>query len=361
MTNRQWFFHVLKNSAAQRKGRVFVASASVAIAAAVVTAAIGLSLGIRQKLGGELKAYGANAIASKAEGYMDESLLSALSGVKAIESYSGQLYQAAAAGGVDAELMGIDLKRASGWKIKGSLPGEGETLLGVDIQAALRTEEGGTVVLSVDGREVPVRVSGFIETGGAEDRAVVMSLYDAQGLTGLTGKLSAVLIRAASDSLDETVRKVSALMPGVTVKTLRQVAYAEESFLSKVELLMALVTLVVVVASGISVSSTMGATVLERIKEIGLMKAIGGTKKMIGRLYLMEAALIGLAGGAAGYALGFASAQAVSMGAFKSYIAMPFYLVFLSLGLGLLIAVLASGFPLGPALRQSPSAILRGE
>ncbi len=355
MTGRKWFYHVLMSALRQRRGRVAVAVLSVAIASAVVVSAVGLSAGIRRLLGGELKAYGANMIVSKKGGHIDAAMLDALKGIAGIEGLSPQLYSPVSLNGLQVEMIGMS--GAQGLKVSGAFPVEGEVLIGADLRAGLGLKTGDTVKI----RGAVMTVSGFIETGGPEDKAVILPLPSAQRLTGLEGKVSAVLIRGRPGMLDETAKAIADAMPDADVKTMRQVAGAEESFLRKIELLLALVTVVVVGASAISVSSTMSATVLERLREIGLMKALGGTKKGIGRFYLMEAVIIGAGGGILGFLTGFVSAQAVSKGAFGSYISMPVYLVPVSIVTGLIIAMSASALPLRAALIEKPSVVLRGE
>lgn len=341
------------------------------IAVAIVVSTLGISLGIRRKLGGELKAYGANIVITPREGYLSEGTTArnkkAGSGLwrllreTGVEDYSGQLYAVVTVNNVDVEMIGMDFKRVKHWKIAGRWPSEGEILAGTNIRDALGLKAGDTVTVGFGGRYKTMKVAGFIERGGPEDSAVMLDLTCSQRLTGLEGKLSAVLARAGAKNLKDTVRILENRLPEVNVKTLRQVAYAEESFLKKIELLMVLVTLVVLVTSNISVSSTMSATVLERMKEIGLMRAIGGTKNDIRSFYLAEGTVIGFLGGLSGYVLGVVSAQVVSKGAFNSYIQIPFYVFLVSLAMGLLIAVSSGMLPLTGALRYKPSSILRGE
>jgi putative ABC transport system permease protein len=359
----RWFIYFLKRSLAQRKGRVAVASISVMIATAIVVSALGLSLGIRKKLGGELKAYGANVIVTPREGYIDEEVEARIAEIPGVSGLSGQFYSRAALNGTDVELIGLDLEavKGRGWKLEGKWPGEREVLLGASVRDALGLGPGEVVALRSDEKEARLRVSGILETGGPEDTSVIMGRLPAQGLAGLEGKLGAVLVRAETDTIETTVDLMRERFAFLEVKTLRQVAYAEESFLGKIELLMALVTLVVLLASSISVSSTMSATVIERMKDIGLMKAIGGTKKRIRNFYLAEGCAIGLIGGLSGYAAGFLSAQAVSGGAFGSYIEVPVFIFALSLVMGVFISVSSSLLPLADALRYKPSTILRGE
>jgi putative ABC transport system permease protein len=343
--------------------RVAVAVFSVTIAAAIVVGSLGISLGIRQKLGGELRAYGANVMVVPRDTHLEEDVLASIAVEAGVEGASGQLYSPVLLKGVPVELIGLDMVwlRGQGWKVDGRWPEFGEVLVGTTLRDALSLSVGDQVSLGVGDRDERGSVVGFVERGGPEDRAVIMALAEAQRLTGREKKLSAVLVRASSGEVETVVENLAASLPGAEVKTLRQVAFAEESFLGKIELLMALVTLVVLVAAAISMSSTMSATVLERMREIGLMMAIGGTKREIRRFYLAEGLVMGLAGGLAGYVVGLGAAQAVSRGAFQSFVSVPLFVLPVAVVLGVTLAVGSSLLPVAAALRNKPSSILRGE
>src|SRR5439155_17036957 len=62
--------------------------------------------------------------------------------------------------------------------------------------------------------------------------------------------------------------------------------------------------LLALVIGGLSVVNTMLMAVTERVREIGLKKAVGAHTGHILREYMLEATLIGLIGGVIGYALG---------------------------------------------------------
>jgi putative ABC transport system permease protein len=333
------------------------------IAAAVVVSAMGISLGIRQKLGAELKAYGANVMITPRDGLLDEDVLGRIGGIHGVKDYYGQLYSVVSVNGADVEMIGMELDRirAQGWRLQGGWPSKAEAVVGTNIRDGLGLKPGDHIALGFGRRQMEVRIAGVVERGGPEDSAVIVDLGFGQALTGLNGSISAVLVRVLTDGIESTVTALRDVLPGADVKPLRQVALAEESFLRKIELLMALVSLVVVAASGISVSSTMSATVLERMKEIGLMMAIGGTRRRIRGFYLAEGVVIGLAGGILGHIVGIAAAQAVSKGAFDSFISVPLYVLPVSMGIGVLLALLSSVLPLADALRNRPSNILRGE
>ena len=367
MSRRAWFVHFLKCSLRERKGRVAVASLAVTLATAIVVGALGLSLGIRQQLGGELKAYGANVIVSKADGFLDENVLGAVAAVPGVQEHSAQLYGRAWIDGTGVEVIGIQAEREAArgrLKVTGDWPTLGQALPGVDLALALKLGPGGTVSpagLEGGDKVALLKVSGTVQSGGPEDSALFMGLSDAQALLGRQGLISAVLIRAPSSEIDATVQALMAAVPGAEVRTRREVAKAEEVFLAKIELLLLLVTAVVLVATAICVSSTMSATVLERMKEIGLMKAIGGTRTEIRSFYIAEGLAIGLMGGITGYVLGYMGTLAVSHGAFGSFIGVPPYVLVLSVAMGIIISVLSSMLPVGRALGASASVILRGE
>ncbi|MCK4910875.1 MAG: ABC transporter permease [Thermodesulfovibrionales bacterium] len=370
VSRRQWFMRFLLRSLTQRVGRVAVATFSVTIAVAIVVSALGLSRGIRDKLGHELKAYGANIIVTSPAGLDQREAEEALSTMPGVDEFTFQLYGSVMAGSAGSavsavsevaaiELIGMDIDESKGWKLAGRLPlkGAGEALVGSDVQAALNLELGGA--LELEGEKFSL--VGFVERGGPEDGAVMLWLPDAQVLLERPGTVSAALVRAEPGGLEEVVGGIRRALSVAEVKTLRQVARAEEIFLGKIELLMGLVSIVVLLAASISLSSTMSATVLERLKEIGLMKAIGGTRRGIGVFFVSEGTAIGVMGGVAGYLLGVLAAMAVSKGAFGSIIIVPAVLLPLGVALGVVISVVASLVPLLGALRCKPSVILRGE
>jgi putative ABC transport system permease protein len=369
---KKWMLLFLFRSMSQRKGRVIVASLSVTLAVSIISGMIGITEGINEKLGSELKAYGANIIVSPAEGgYLTSDLVNEVLGIENVTDAEGQLFGTALLYESASDFIGVDMKglKGKGWKYEGTWPDKRkEILAGINLKRALNLDEGSEIFLAPsltedrgEQKRIKFIVSGFIERGSSEDNAFILSMEDAWELSGREGRLSAVLVRADPDAIDNVVSSMKQQFPFTEVKTFRQVAYAEQSLLGKIQLLMALVTIVVLLAAVISVGSTMGANVLERREEIGLMMALGATKNMINSIYALEAALMGLAGGCAGFVLGYLSTQAISSGAFGSGISMPFYIVFLSVINGLIIALLSSYFPVRDALKYKPAEILRGE
>ena len=114
------------------------------------------------------------------------------------------------------------------------------------------------------------------------------------------------------------------------------------------------------VVGGIGVMNIMLVSVTERVREIGLRKALGATPRAILRQFLTEASLLGLAGGVLGIGLG-----AVGAAALPSLISQPVTFsssaALAALGISLVIGIVAGVYPAGRAARLSPIDALRSE
>ena len=100
---------------------------------------------------------------------------------------------------------------------------------------------------------------------------------------------------------------------GAEVRPVWQVAASEGVVIDKIQLLMAVVTVAALVASAMGIASLMTSTIMERAKEIGLMKALGARQWQIMLLFYPEAASSGLAGGALGCIAGWGLAKAIGV------------------------------------------------
>jgi len=109
----------------------------------------------------------------------------------------------------------------------------------------------------------------------------------------------------------------------------------------------------------ISASTAMYLSVQSRTAEIALRRAIGSGRGLIARLFLLEGALIGLAGGAVGAAAGTAAVLAVAHARGWAAV-LPTTAAPLSLALGLTAGVVSALYPAWVASRQRPADALRG-
>ncbi len=171
-----------------------------------------------------------------------------------------------------------------------------------------RVKIGDDIVLRYREAQQNFHVTGILNTGGAEDDQIFVSLDAAQALTNHPGLVSLVQISplGTQTPIEETARALEQAIPDVQAKTVRQIAEGEVALIRRVQLLLALIAAIVLVATGVSVGATMTTVMLERRREIGLMKAIGAEARRIGTMFLAEVMAQGVVGGIAGYALKFA-------------------------------------------------------
>ena len=111
---------------------------------------------------------------------------------------------------------------------------------------------------------------------------------------------------------------------------------------------------------GIGVMNIMLVSVTERIREIGLRKALGATPRIIRRQFLTEATVLGLIGGLLGLALGVAGSQILPSLLDQPVTVSPLA-AGLALAISLVIGVVAGVYPASRAARLSPIDALRSE
>ena len=81
------------------------------------------------------------------------------------------------------------------------------------------------------------------------------------------------------------------------------------------DLLLGLVGSIALTVASLGIVNTMVMSILERTREIGVMKAVGGGDADVRKIFLVEASLIGLFGGVFGIALGWAVGRVINAGA----------------------------------------------
>jgi putative ABC transport system permease protein len=124
--------------------------------------------------------------------------------------------------------------------------------------------------------------------------------------------------------------------------------------------LLAGIAAISLLVGGIGVMNIMLVSVTERIREIGLRKALGATPRVVRRQFLVEASTLGLAGGVLGIALGLAGAQVLPR-FIDQPVTIPPYVGVGALGIALIIGIVAGVYPASRAARLAPIDALRSE
>lgn len=129
-------------------------------------------------------------------------------------------------------------------------------------------------------------------------------------------------------------------------------------------------SLALAVAS-IGIVNTLVMAILERRREIGIMKAIGASDGDVKKLFFAEAGAMGILGGIVGVALGWSIGQVINLGTNvylkrqslppEHFWAVPWWLVAAAIGFALVVSLVSGLYPAGRAARLDPVQALRYE
>ena len=206
-------------------------------------------------------------------------------------------------------------------------------------------------------------IASVVATGSVEDDQVFVPLAALQKLGGMVGKISLVQLRIPGEPA-EIERQVSALsrwLPGLQVRPVRQIVYSEGRVLRPLRTLLTSLTTIIVVIIGLCVMATIISIVLERRKDIAVMKALGASDRRIMQLFLSEVAALGLAGGVTGTVLGIFVARDLGRRLFDVNLKVTAWTVPAVVLAAVLLALLASLVPLRVVRNIQPATILKGE
>jgi putative ABC transport system permease protein len=214
--------------------------------------------------------------------------------------------------------------------------------------------------------------SGSTSSGASEDDQAVLPISTAQLVTGSSGtSVSTVYVEAAdADRLSAAYQEVHALLltnHGVeaadadfTIATQESLVETANATNETMTVLLAGVAAISLLVGGIGVMNIMLVSVTERIREIGLRKALGATPNAIGRQFLVEASVLGLTGGLVGVAIGAIGSQTL-----PALIDQPVSLSPVAtagaIGTALALGIGFGVYPAGRAARLTPIDALRSD
>jgi putative ABC transport system permease protein len=390
--NGQMFWRIVRRLLSANRGRLFVILLALGAGAAVTAALLNLQVDAKRRLTTEFRAFGPNVVigprdAVDSDGsphFLDESMLKQLPDRNegAPLAYAAYLY-----GVVDIATRERDQRPAKTTRailagffhappgpssvVPAALVGAEERVrpldarrceVGQKVATILELRTGDEIGLTSGNRKDACQVYELSAMGGPEDSQVFLELAAAQALLEQTGRISLMQLRLSGtpQQIQDQVARLEQRLPGVDVRPLRQFTEGEAKIYSRISGLLTATVAIVLLLTSLCVMAAMTNVAMERRHDVGLMKAIGGATRRVLRLFLAEAALLGLAGGLIGAAAGIVLSIWLGKQVF-GVAAQPRLIVYpVAVALTMTVAIL-SAYPLRRLASIRPASVFRGE
>jgi putative ABC transport system permease protein len=348
----------------RRKGKSIFLSLGIAIGVGTVVALLTLSNSIREEIGAQLDRFGANIVIVPQSnslaldyggvsvpgvtfdvhplGNEDVDKIRQIPYHNRLSVIAPKVLSATEVEGQQVLLAGVDfkneLKLKPWWHITGRSPEtETDVLVGYEVARTLSIIEptgdspiemgGGGSRHAVEDQNPFRVVKGEIQiagrahnvagvigaTGGPEDRMVFGELSHIQRLAGKEGQLNVIEVSALCKGcpIDEIVAQIHNQLPHAKVSAIQQAVRARTEMVSRLTRFSATIAALVLLIGGLLIFTTMMGSVVERTKEIGVLRAIGFRRLHIIKALILEVAIISIVGGLLGWASGLAASRVV--------------------------------------------------
>lgn len=399
----------------RRKGKAMFLIVGIAIGIGTVVALLSLSGSIKEEIGAQLDRFGANIVVVPHSNSLTLDYGGiAVSGVtydvhqlrnedaksileipyrNRLSIIAPKLLGAIEVEGQQVVLTGVDFKSElllkRWWRITGQEPqGEQDLLMGYDVARSLsviestsgaapqEVSEGGSHHPSEDQNQFRLardrvqiagrdyHIAGVInQTGGPEDKMIFGTLASVQTILGKPGQLSLIEVSALCKDcpVEDIVAQISEKLPHAKASAIQQSVKARTQTVDRLTRFSAAVSVVVLAIGALMIFTTMTGSVIERTKEIGVLRAIGFRRIHIIKGLMIEVTAISIIGGLTGWAAGMLA----------SFAALPYFsetgielqmnyaLALFAIVAALAIGITSSIYPAIKASRLDPSEAVR--
>ncbi len=382
-TNRAMFWRILRRLLGANRGRLFVMLLALGAGAAVTAALLNLQVDAERRLTTEFRAFGPNVLIvpkgslSPSSETLPQSIIhavpanvpsgrvTALSALYMVASVSvppsGKSASAVVAG-IHPLFFGAGYPNPSAHPNEAVPSSENVCVAGVRFAKEVGVESDVELVVASGDRRESCRVAAFRQTGGLEDNRLEIDLRAAQRLADLPDRISMIelTVPGTPAEIQNYIADLQRRIPDAEVRPVRQFTEGQTKIYNRISGLLTATVGIVLLLTALCVMAAMSNVAIERKMDVGLMKAIGGATRRVVRLFLAEAALLGLAGGVIGAGLGILLSIGLGKAVF-GVAARPRLIVYpVAVGLTMLVAIL-SAFPLRRLASIRPASVFRGE
>lgn len=221
-----------------------------------------------------------------------------------------------------------------------------------------------------------MKVVGILSETGVqmEDNLIFISLDIFRDVTGSRSGAGSAVVKADPANIALVAKQIKyqlskqEVVRDFSILTPEKAGRLAGNVLSVIELILTVIALISLVVGAVGIMNTMYTSVLERTKQIGIMKAVGASSEDILSLFLIESGMIGLVGGILGITLGISAAYIVGLiaagfgipGLF-SFASLDFFGLFVVLFLTFVVGVISGALPARQAAKREPAEALRYE
>jgi putative ABC transport system permease protein len=387
MPDRKMFWRIIRRIFASNRARLFVILLALGAGAAVTAALLNLQVDAKRRLTTEFRAFGPNVVivpkdsSSSTSGTLSESAARSVSihlptGTVTLSSAlymiatvsvppSGKPLSAVIGGSNPFAFVRVSLRSSSivtANSGEANQPAETVCVVGVRVAQHLNAQQNLQLILANGNRHESCRVASLQKTGGPEDDQVTIDLRAAQRLADLPDRISVIKLRVpgAPSAIQSFITDLQRRIPDAEVRPVRQFTEGEAKIYDRISGILSATVALVLVLTALCVMAAMTNVAMERRNDVGLMKAIGGATRRVLRLFLAEAALLGLIGGVLGGAAGILISMWLGKQVF-GVPAQPRLIVYpVAVALTIIVAI-AGAYPLRRLANIRPASVFRGE
>jgi putative ABC transport system permease protein len=365
----------------RQKTRTILTVVGILIGIAAVVALGSISEGMKSMMNQEMQFLGGTIMVSSqgSSGLMfggggseiskyDLAIFEDFSGVKQVVPYVMEMGQIQIGQGSPVEIIGIRPEDVDYFKSKGTELDSGRLIETGDTYQALigykYAEDndlgiGDTVEVKKDSYEVV----GIIEkTDTNMDNSIILPLDTMMNTYSMENYQSAFLIPEDLSKIQDVADDLKSSFDDFEFTTSSDITKQMSRIIDMISVFTIGISSIAAIVGGLGVMNTMIMSVLERKREIGIMKAIGATRKYILSEILLESVIISLIGGALGLLMGGVgsySLRFISSGLTEAKVTIP--LAVGSLSFAVLLGLVGGFYPAWSASKLDPIEAIRYE
>ena len=241
--------------------------------------------------------------------------------------------------------------------------GAGNAVIGKELARDLGLGIGDKLKLDAgEGREAVVDIAGIFELGVREldARYVYLDLMQTQTLLDLAGGVTVIDTTVGEIFEADRIAKQLARLTGLRAESWMETNGQLLNALSSQSMTTEMIRIFVGISVAFGIASVLAVSVVQRTREIGILRAMGSPRGQILRVFLLQGGLLGLLGSACGGAVGWGLVQVFNLaGPRLFFIPVDPTLVPLAMLVATVTGVLAAAMPARRAARYDPAVAIR--